>query len=302
MAKEINLGLSEYMLGVFDEAAKNGLVFSSVNKRWDAENKVLRIPTENVRPECSILNLKNEKDSNPGILNLKAILSQVSAPDDSKKESRDIYYSLDELKFSFENQGMKRFSEKEVKAGRSRVLAIYLFFSNRNQSNEDKPWHIEPSGKRYIYSVEDKEQELKEVNTKEFEVAKALVAIQGLHHNVVRKVGKVRYGMTQDEAKIKLEAIKDRMIEEVRKNPAIAYEIIEDKNLKLKEEIKEAKDAGLLKLENNQWYFRGDFWLNVPVDEESYEALYNFLLSGVGGLEKLYAIQAALKTEKVSAK
>ena len=182
------------------------------------------------------------------------------------------------------------------------MLAIYLFFSNRNQSNEDKPWHIEPSGKRYIYSVEDKEQELKEVNTKEFEVAKALVAIQGLHHNVVRKVGKVRYGMTQDEAKIKLEAIKDRMIEEVRKNPAIAYEIIEDKNLKLKEEIKEAKDAGLLKLENNQWYFRGDFWLNVPVDEESYEALYNFLLSGVGGLEKLYAIQAALKTEKVSAK
>jgi hypothetical protein len=164
---------------------------------------------------------------------------------------------------------------------RNYELARFLFFSNRNKSNVEKPWHIPPS--QYIFEVKDNEDHRKTLATERL-VDQAKQVIDSLSSD---KIKEIKRGMfPNDHINISEEQVILKLREVAVKNPSKIINLSKDVDLKVNAFITRCTEANLIKFVEDtkewKWADTGEIICRIKPGNTAYSGLKLFFMSETG--------------------
>lgn len=174
---------------------------------------------------------------------------------------------------------------------------MFLFLTNQNITNADKPWHIRPQGGNYSFKMVEPAKTAKELLAFDRKVDEAKRAIDEMgskelfQHAKIFNLPDVQPEYTDpDEVRLKLREI-------AKKHPDKILNVTRDVDKQLELKVLAWLEAGLIEKKSNKWYVVGsDNALCTRSGVNSYESAMIEYLQTKEGIETEKILDEQLKS------
>jgi hypothetical protein len=178
--------------------------------------------------------------------------------------------------------------------------AMFLFFSNGNESNIGKAWHMPPRGS-YTYELKSKKTDAKVGVESQRQIMKALEVVDSF---TKEQLHKYKMGMfPQDYNHTSDDEVRLKLMKEARENPGRILMLDKDGDIEMNALITELEQIGLIVYTEKAWLWPGDdrkVLCGIKAGQKKLEALKLYLTKGKG-VDILEQLENDLKTAKKNA-
>ena len=178
-----------------------------------------------------------------------------------------------------------------------RALAIHLRLCSWNKSGIGKSYHVAPIGNQYKFKELDKAKSASEKRAELDKILDAQLAVKdwSLTELVEYARGQgINHNLTQDELRMQFNEI-------AKSNPEKILHLDDDYHAKIKGELTEAVDFGLIVFDQSRgwtWAGNGNIITRLVPGVEKYKLLTDYIISGHQGESFLNSIRGSIETEQ----